>query len=243
MQVRIYSLIGPHIVYSVKMEEDSGSSASGSHIYRVGKSVYYDENAHILGLDYYDPDSQGKDDFTRKTVWFYVYGDKDIEDEFTERIKQLFRARFVDDEINWDLVTLYPTHSKGEVNVHLQRMMENVCEETGIEYEQVIRRNQTIEESHELETPKQKVVNLEGSVDITGDVEGKNIVVADNISLSGTSLIHATKELREQGAERVMCVVIGLSDTMKENDWKQLDQDMKASEIIRETSEPSSRGD
>lgn len=158
-------------------------------------------------------------------------------------MKELFQNRFAEDDVDWDLVTLYPTHSKGEVNPHLQRMIENVSEYTGIKYSQIINRNQTIEESHELETPKQKVVNLDGSIDIEGDVEGKNIIVVDNISLSGTSFIHATNELLERGANKVMCVAIGLSDNMKENDWTGLDPGMGAGEIIEKFSDPETEGD
>ncbi len=212
------------------------------YIYRIANSIYYDEPAHIFGMDYYDPDSKGEDDFTRKTVWFYVYGDEDIEEEFKDRLKDLFKTRFVNDRVDWDLATLYPTHSKGEVNPHLQRLVENVSEELAIDYDQVIVRNQKIEESHELDTPKQKVVNLEGSIDIDGEVEDKNIIVVDNISLSGTSLLHATNRLLDEGAERVACVVLGLSDTMKENDWTDIDRETGASAIMEKFSKEGDAG-
>jgi len=42
-------------------------------------------------------------------------------------------------------------------------------------FEQILQRSHTVRESHELQDEKAKVVNLEGSIDIDRNVEGKTL--------------------------------------------------------------------
>jgi len=200
-------------------------------IYRLADSKYNDRKAHIFSLDYYDRDSRGEDEFSRKLVWFYVYGDGEIEDELKERSGELFRSVFEDDEEDWHLLTLYPTNTKGGVNVHLRNVFQDVTEDSGTDYEQVLFRNRNIEENHEIESVRKKVLNLEDSIDIVEDVKGKNVIVVDNVSLSGTSLQHATQELYRAGANRVACIALGLGVGNQEDDTV-LEPGDTASEIM-----------
>jgi len=163
----------------------------------------------VAALGEYRKD-KGEDEFSRKQVWFYVYGDEDIEEEFVGDLIDLVNSRFVDDEINWDLMTLYPTHAKGEVNPNMKSMLESIENKTGIQYKQVLDRTQQTKENHELESQRAKAVNVEGSIDVK-DFDGKNVILVDNISLSGTSLAHGASKLKEAGAENVFGVVLGLS--------------------------------
>lgn len=163
----------------------------------------------VAALGEYRKD-KGEDEFSRKQVWFYVYGDEDIEEEFVGDLTDLINSRFVEDEINWDLMTLYPTHAKGEVNPNMKNMLESIASKTGIQYKQVLERSKQTKENHELESQKAKAVNVEGSIDVK-DFDGKNVILVDNISLSGTSLAHGASKLKEAGAENVFAVVLGLS--------------------------------
>lgn len=191
-------------------------------------SRYYKHQVPLLALDYYDSESRGEDDFSRKQVWFSVYGDEDIKEEFEERFRDLFKNWFVDDEIDWDLVTLYPTHVKDEVNVHLRELFMDVATENSLELQQILRRNHTVKESHELDDIKSKVVNLEGSIDVDRDVEGKNIILVDNIALSGISALHGANRLKQNGAENVFVVTIGIG---KQNDATAPDGNLTASRL------------
>lgn len=203
-------------------------------LYRVADSKYYDKKANIFGLDYYDRDSKGEDEFSRKLIWFYVYGDEDIQEEIKERTQVLFEQVFEQDDVEWDLLTLYPTSTKGGVNIHLRDIFHEITENSDTDYEQVLFRNRNIEENHEIDSTRKKVLNLEESVDVVENVEGKNIIVADNVTLSGTSLLHATQELYEAGANRVACVSLGLGVDKKEKD-QVLDSGVTASEIMEKS--------
>lgn len=202
-------------------------------IHRYVDHDHFSEGANVFALDYYKPSSRGEDDFSRKHIWFYVYGDDEIEAEFRENLSELVNQVFVGDEATWDYLTLYPSHKEGEFNANMQELINKVSRDTGIAYSELIERKRTVMQSHELDTEEQKIVNLKDSIEIDSEVKGKNIVVVDNVSLSGTSLAHATSRLLEEGAENVACLVLGVSDQESYED-RELDDDIKASSIIQD---------
>lgn len=182
-----------------------------NNYFKEATSVYYEYNTPIIGLELFDNNSRGEDDFTRKLVWYYVYNDdKEFREELTEGVTELIKSHLQSSNIDWDLITLYPTHSPGQLNPHLKRLMQDVADEVNIPFQQIIRRTVKVEESHDLENIKQKVVNLEGSVEVDESVRGKNIILVDNIALSGTSLLHGTNQLIQEGADNVVSVVLGI---------------------------------
>ena len=190
---------------------------------------YYMNKCPVLALDEYKKD-QGQDEFSRKQVWFYVYGDEEIEEEFHRKLKSLVKARFIDDEIDWSLMTLYPTHVKGEVNQHMQMLVKGLASELGIKYDQVIERTRTVNENHELESGKAKALNLEGSIEAR-DVEGENVILVDNISLSGVSLLHGAEEMLNSGAQNVFGLCLGMGEDFPYK--RAVNRDKKASELIK----------
>lgn len=201
------------------MEED---------LFGIANIVYYKNSCPVLALDEYRKD-QGQDDFSRKQVWFYVYGDDEIEEEFHSRLKSLIQDRFLEDSIDWDLMTLYPTHRKEEINPHMEDLLNSLSSEVDIEYDKVIKRIKSVEANHEIDSTKAKTVNLEGSVEV-GDVKGKNIILVDNITLSGTSLLHGTNKLLENGAENVFGLTLGMGSSFP--DKKRIQRGKKASELF-----------
>ncbi len=186
-------------------------------LFRVLESRYYAHQVPVLALDYYDPHSQGEDEFSRKQVWFSTYGDQEIHEEFREGLSQLVRERFVGDSADWDFMTLYPLHARDKLNPHMRDLMMDVAAGTGMSIEQVIRRTETIKESHELDSMKSKLINLEGSLEVRPGVEGKNIILVDNITLTGASLIHGANRLKQNGASTVFGVCLGTSIDAIEN--------------------------
>lgn len=196
--------------------------------YGKAELEHYDSPCPVLALGEYKKD-QGEDDFSRKQVWFYVYGDEEIEEEFNSELKALVEARFKNDRIDWDLMTLYPTHVKGKVNQHMQQLVKSLSSETGIKYDQVLERTKTTQENHEIESKKAKVVNLEGSIEVR-DVEGKNVILIDNITLTGTSILHGANKMLENGAERVFALCLGIGADFP--DKKQVSREIKASELM-----------
>lgn len=216
--------------YMVKYKsgQNHGMTDKG-YLFRNLSSSHYKHEVPLLALDDYKPDSHGEDDFSRKQAWFYTYGDEDIKEEFRSQFVDLFNKHF-DDDIEWDIITLYPTHAEGVINPNLRDLMMDVASETDIPFKQALKRSQTIRESHELQDEKAKVVNLEGSIDVDRDVEGKNVILVDNIALSGVSLIHGANRLKQEGANKVLALCIGAKTEEKES--RSLDETQKVSKLV-----------
>ena len=200
----------------------------GNLMFRRLSSQHFKHDVPVLAINRYYPDSHGEDDFSRKQVWFYTYGDEEIKEEFESKFTKMFEERFVNDDLEWDMMALYPTHVKDEVNPNLRDLFMDVASKTGISFEQVLTRNQNVRESHELEDEKAKVINLEGSIDVNRDIEGKNIILVDNIALSGISLLHGANRLKQKGAENVFAVTIGTNGEVV-----MPEKDVTASQLLR----------
>ena len=192
------------------------------------KLEHFKNSCPVLALDEYKKD-QGQDEFSRKQVWFHVYGDDEIEEEFYHGLKDMIESRFQNDDINWDLITLYPTHVKGKVNQHMDALLKRISKETGIEYRNVIERTKTIEENHELDSANAKAVNVEGTATCE-DVEGRNVLLVDNITLSGTSLLQGANLLFDEGAENVFGVCLGMGESFPKKNH--ISRGKKASELL-----------
>lgn len=200
--------------------------------FRMLNSRYYEENVPLVALDYYDRDSHGEDDFSRKQVWFYTYGDKEIEQRFREDLGAVFRKLFSEDGLDWDMITLYPAHAEGTLNTHMMSLVMDVAGDVGIPVEQVIRRTETVSQNHEIEKEKAKVVNLEGSLEVLQDLKGKNVILVDNIVLSGVSMLNGASALKKKGAENVFSISLGTSRKHKE-ETRELSEDATALDLIQ----------
>lgn len=199
--------------------------------FRILESKYFQHKVPLAALDYYDQNSHGEDEFSRKQAWFYSYGDSEIEAEFKEGLNEIFELLFSDDDTEWDLITLYPTHAKGEVNPNLRDLMLDVSADIGIPMDQVLRRTETVHENHVMDEEKSKAINLEGSIEVNGDVEDKNIILVDNIALSGVSMLHGAELLKKSGANKVFAVSLG-TGLEKKYETTEID-DKSATQLLR----------
>jgi len=197
------------------------------------ESKYFQHGVPSISLDYYDSDSHGKDEFSRKQVWFYVYGDEELEEEFRDGMMDVFNKFIVESDIEWDLLTLYPTHVEGEVNANMRDLFMDVASEVGIKFDQILKRTESVEENHEMTDEKAKVVNLEGSLEVEKDLDGKNVILVDNIVLSGISMLQGANMLKEKGADKVLAVSLG-TDKGRKEETREIGKDFKISEVFSE---------
>jgi len=195
-------------------------SDNNRFIYRRTSSDYFQNTSHIFSLDYYKKYSSGEHEFSRKQVWFYVYGDEDIREEFSENMSSMINNSFKEGDIEWDMITVYPSFIKDQKNENMVNLAKDISEETNYNYEDVLRRRHTVRENHSLESLREKIINLEGSLELQQNVEDKNILLINNISLTGTSFMHATDILKDAGANKVACICLGIDERNKENDYE-----------------------
>lgn len=201
------------------------------YLLRVGMSKkLYPKIAHIFAIGHYKSKALGEDDFSKKLIYFYKYGN-DL-DYFLEKIVDLYKLRFENDSIKFDYITLYPTRQKGNVNPNMEKLAQELSKKIGIQYKKIIARNRDIKPNHELKTFEERKSNVTDSIDILEDIKEKNILLLDNTTTTGISLIDATNLLVEKGANHVACICLGLSSWGKEGDWDDLNKTLKYSGII-----------
>jgi len=129
------------------------------------------------------------------------------------------------------MITQYPTHTENQLNPNLRDLFLEISAETDIPMGQVLERTETVQENHMISNEKAKVVNLEGSLSVNRDVEGKNIILVDNIVLSGISILQGVDVLKQAGAENVFAVTLGTSIEHKDG-TRELNEGQKASELL-----------
>lgn len=199
---------------------------------RVGISKeLYPRPAYIFGVGHYIPMEVREDEFSRKLIYFYKYGNEP--EFFLEKFVDLFKLRFLEDTVKFDYITLYPTHEKDKINPHMENLVRNLSKGTGLPYKQILRRNRNIEPTHKLKTLNERKDNVMNSIDILEDVTGKNIIVLDNTTTTGISLIDVTNLLLEHGARNIACVCLGLGYKGKDSDWTDLNKTLKYSRVIK----------
>jgi hypothetical protein len=197
---------------------------------RVGMSKqFYQEIVLIFALGHYISHTEGEDDFSKELIYFYLHGNK--KELFLEELTKLLNMRIIGDSISFDIITLYPTREKDKFNPQMLSLIQELSKKINIPYEQLINRNRTIKASHELSTFDDRVNNLKGSINISQDVKGKRIIILDNVSTTGLSLIDAANKLYENGAKEVIGLCLGLSSKEKEHDWVDLNKTLKYSRI------------
>ncbi len=202
--------------------------------FRTLESRYFQHSIPLVSIDFYDQESHGEDDFSRKQVWFYTYGDEEIEEEFREELTEIFQRLFLEDDLEWSFMTLYPTHVKEEVNHQMKGLFMEISGDTGIPMEQILERTETVAENHSLTGEKSKVVNLEGSLAVTKELEGENIILVDNIVLSGVSMLQGANLLKKHGADKVFAVSLG-TDLAHNDKTREVKDGEKASDLLEES--------
>lgn len=208
------------------------------YILRVKKN-YKNENSpicYIYGLDYYKTYEEEEDEFSKKMNHFYKYGKN--QQFFLEKLCDLYNLRFKNDSIKFDYLSLYPTHKKDCVNPNMRKLSLKLCNNIGIEFRQIIRRTKTIKQMHTLRSYEERMKNVKGSIELIENVKDKNILLFDNATITGISLMLANEYLLKHGVRHVACLCLGLGYKEKEQDWKDLNIKMKHSDVVEKIKSP-----
>lgn len=199
------------------------SNKDGKWVYRNLSSKYYDNDLEVLAINHYKPDSQGEDDFSRRQVWFYVYGDEDIYEDFVDELEELMDSVIGRSEISWDMLTLIPTNIEEQINPNMEKIAKTLSKTQKIEYTPLLEREVTVDEEDIMRSFRHRLVNIEDSINLTRDVEGKNIILMDNVSITGASMLQAANILLDNGADNVIGICLGVSDKHGKNDVEDIE--------------------
>ncbi len=187
---------------------------------RVCRSTKFPDLAvHVFAIGHYRYLDKGEDEFSKKMIYFYKHGN-DI-DYFLSRLVDIYNIFFKKDEdkLKFDIITLVPTHEKDVLNQNMKTLMDKLSVDIGIPYEQILARNRTIKQQHELKNFEERYENQLDSIDITRDVKGKNILLLDNIVTTGITIECIAHMLKAKGAKNVLSLALGLSEMLKKSDY------------------------
>lgn len=126
---------------------------------------------------------------------------------FLEYIDFDFNSYFMDNEI--DVIISMPAHKSKFYTKEYDLpmfMAKEIAKRYNVEYNNnLIKKVKRTKSQHSL-TLAQRKTNLKGAFKAAEEVKGKNILLVDDITTSGTSLEEVAKTLKKSGANRVVAV-------------------------------------
>lgn len=190
---------------------------------------------HAFAISHYVDMKDGNDNFSKKMMYFYKFGND--ADFFLSRFLDIYKTYFEKDKLKFDIISLVPTHEKSGINKNMQSLAEKLSLSISVPYEQILVRNRAIKKSHEISTFTERYENIMGSMDVIENVSGKNIILMDNVVITGTTLLEAARVLKGNGAKTVVCMSLGLGIKGKKTDYY-LDGTMRVSELMMKFASP-----
>ena len=186
--------------------------------YRGQKCKHCRATIPVFGLGHHKPKEQGEDQFTKTVINFYEYGNQNEKGYLLQNFINLFKERFEAD-VKFDFVCIVPSREKGSINSNMQSFAQEFASAIGLPYQQAICRSRTVKGQHELDNKDERFDNVKGSISVTEDVKGKNVLVLDNLCISGASAQEVVDSLKSAGAGEIYFMVFGLGSRGKECDF------------------------
>lgn len=124
-------------------------------------------------------------------------------------LSSLFMSNF---NIENSILCLVPGHSKNSFNPNMEEIITDLCKTLDIENgSKILSRFKEVSEAHTTQgIVRNKDTHLE-SIRITDSklISGKNIILLDDVTTSGSSLLACKEILIKNGAVKVECVALG----------------------------------
>lgn len=136
-------------------------------------------------------------------------------DYFGREMAEAFVKHFGD--IKADLVCIVPTYRKDSLERNYDKvlLLAKVCAEAlGIPLKpRTLKKTRRTERQHDLSHDKRQQ-NVKGAFEAKGDLDGKTVLLIDDIKTTGYTLNECAKQLRLSGAKKVYCLTALVSPDM-----------------------------
>lgn len=131
---------------------------------------------------------------------------KDMANLLAERIKRA--------NLHFDLVTFIPMTRKEEreKDIHITYFLSKyLAKYVGVKHSELISKIRETKKQKEL-TEKERILNVRGAYKVCRDVEGKNILLVDDVFTTGATMDECAKILKRAGAANVFCITASIRD-------------------------------
>ena len=186
---------------------------------------------NVFALDWYRPDSRSFNALQALAK----HGEDDPIDTFRPRLQDLLHRRFLLDTWEYDYITVYPGHEAGSRSSQLVELAQDAVLETDIIYTPLLERTETVERQREKSEEERRQVAFHPSESLRtrAKLHNDTVILFDDICTTGSSLLAGAHLLRQAGADRVVCITLGLTPGGPWTDVKEItDPETPASEII-----------
>ncbi len=186
---------------------------------------------NVFALDWYRPDSPSFDALQALAK----HGEDDSIDTFRPRLQDLIHRRFLLDTWDYDYITVFPGHEAGSRSSQLVELAQDAVLETDIIYTPLLERTETVERQREKSEEERKQIACDPSESLRtrAKLHDDTVILFDDICTTGSSLLAGAHLLRQAGADRVVCITLGLTPGGRRTDVKEVtDPETSASEII-----------
>lgn len=115
--------------------------------------------------------------------------------------------------VEFDIVTSVPMFKRDEIKRdfdHAKILAKCLSRKIGVDYKITLKQIEKRKSQHELNAAE-RIENVKGIYKVTAEVEGKNILLVDDIKTSGSSLNECAHELLISGAEGVWCICAAIT--------------------------------
>ncbi|MCL5433353.1 MAG: hypothetical protein M1538_00015 [Candidatus Marsarchaeota archaeon] len=165
----------------------------------------------IFSLGHYKSKLEGSDEFSKKIMFVHLYGDNKFIPYFFERLCTTYKEWFEPDKFAFDYICVIPSHKKDQINANLKYLAEEFGKFINVNYTPLLLRNREVSEQHKINKIEERLENAKESISVNGNVKDKTILVLDNITTTGITIMVAHEALKQAGAKETIFIVLGLS--------------------------------
>ncbi len=190
-----------------------------------------ERDLNVLALDWYRSSSQSFESLERLAK----HGEDGPVETLRPRLRDLIHRRFLLDRWDYDYITVFPGHKKGSLNPQLVNLAQDAVIETEIIYAPLLERTEDVERQRTKSKEERQRVAIDPTASLRSraKLDDATVILFDDICTTGSSLTAGAHLLRQAGANRVVCVTLGLTPGGSQTDQKEItDPEASVSTII-----------